>query len=222
MVMITRNKWETIGILRIDNKNRYRQCDACSFHAMASMHNKLCSCLGFAHRLAKKNHVDPEVCGYQQTALFTLTEGQRRDSTKVLERRILCLAESLGIQSAPSGGTCLEEPSCRISELSSKLATMRLEFQEGLAALKGSREAMNSSKQKSLPCARNAPSYTASMWQWRQRAAKETHTKVFQQLASKLAPMVVDHHVAPDADSSDCRTGGAKRLVDPIYPAEAS
>ena len=111
MVMITRNKWETIGILRIDNKNRYRQCDACSFHAMASMHNKLCSCLGFALRLAKKNHVDPEVCGYQQNALFTLTEGQRRDSTKVLERRIICLAESLGIQSAPSGGTCLEEPS---------------------------------------------------------------------------------------------------------------
>ena len=141
---------------------------------------------------------------------------------KALERRTICLAESLGIQSAPSGGTCLEEPSCRISELSSKLATMRLEFQEGLAALKGSREAMNSSKQKSLPCARNAPSYTASIWQWRQRAAKETHTKVFQQLASKLAPMVVDHHVAPDAESSDCRTGGAKRLVDPIYPAEAS
>ena len=178
---------------------------------MASMHNKLCSCLGFALRLAKKNHVDPEVCGYLQTALFALTEGQCR------ERRTICLAESLGIQSAPSGGTCLEEPSCRISELSSKLATMRLQFQEGLAALKGSREAMNSSKQKSLPCALNAPSYTASMWQWRQRAAKETHTKVFQQLASKLAPMVVDHHVAPDADSSDCRTGGAKRLVDPIY-----
>lgn len=99
MVMITRNKWETIGILRIDNKNRYRQCDACSFH-VASMHNKLCSCLGFAHRLAKKNHVDPEVCGYQQTALFTLTEGQRGDSTKVLERRIICIAESLGIQSS--------------------------------------------------------------------------------------------------------------------------
>ena len=46
---------------------------------MASMHNKLCSCLGFALRLAKKNHVDPEVCGYLQTALFALTEGQRSE-----------------------------------------------------------------------------------------------------------------------------------------------
>eukprot|EP00438_Fugacium_kawagutii_P020336 Skav209392 [mRNA] locus=scaffold962:251:676:- [translate_table: standard] len=105
---------------------------------MASMQNKLCSCLGFALRLAKRSHVDTVVCDYLQAALFTLSKDQHRDLTGAVKRRKICLTDGLEIQFTPSGGACPEEPSCRIAELSSKLATIRLQFQEDLATLKES------------------------------------------------------------------------------------
>ena len=193
------------------------------------MRNKLCSCLGYALRLAQKNPADHKV--YLQAALFALTQNECKSRPCPVQKKIICLADCLGTERRSENvhGICREENLRKVSELSSKLARMRLEFQEDRRALQHqltNEQDLSNAKMDALRSERAQLQHQcAALTEAVQGAGARIQNQVFEQLTGKLQPLLTTLRADAFKDNPDhtcCLPTTSPELIHPMNSTTAS